>query len=63
VSTAGDVGTASGYTVKRLRPFARRRLSTFRPPCVFIRERNPCVFFRRRTFGWNVLFMDRLSSR
>jgi len=62
VSTAGDVGTASGYTVSRLRPFARRRLSTFRPPCVFIRERNPCVFFRRRTFGWNVLFMDKLSS-
>jgi hypothetical protein len=61
VRTAGDVGTASGYTVSRLRPFARRRLSTFRPPCVFIRERNPCVFFRRRTFGWNVLFMDKLS--
>jgi hypothetical protein len=61
VSTAGDVGTALGYTVSRLRPFARRRLSTFRPPCVFIRERNPCVFFRRRTFGWNVLFMDNLS--
>ncbi len=61
VSTAGDVGTALGYTVRRLRPFARRRLSTFRPPCVFIRERNPCVFFRRRTFGWNVLFMDKLS--
>ena len=51
----------AGYTVRRLRPFARRRLSTFRPPCVFIRERNPCVFFRRRTFGWNVLFMDKLS--
>ena len=62
VSTAGDVGTAWVYTVRRLRPFARRRLSTFRPPCVFIRERNPCVFFRRRTFGWNVLFMERLPS-
>ena len=63
VSEAGDVGTASSYTVSRLRPFARRRFSTFRPPGVFIRERNPCVFFRRRTFGWNVLFMDKLSSR
>ena len=29
------------YTVRRLRPFARRRLSTFRPPCVFIRSRKP----------------------
>ena len=28
---------APRYTVSRLRPFARRRLSTFRPPCVFIR--------------------------
>ena len=39
------------YTVSRLRPFARRRLSTFRPPCVFIRWRNPCVLLRRRLFG------------
>ena len=31
----------AGYTVRRLRPFARRRLSTFRPPCVFIRSRKP----------------------
>lgn len=28
-------------TVSRLRPFARRRLSTFRPPLVFIRSRKP----------------------
>ncbi len=28
---------APRYTVSRLRPFARRRFSTFRPPCVFIR--------------------------
>jgi len=40
--------------VSRLRPFARRRLRTFRPPCVFIRSRKPCVFFRRRVFGWYV---------
>jgi len=38
-------------TVSRFRPFARRRLSTFRPPLVFIRSRKPWVFFRRRTFG------------
>jgi len=28
-------------TVSRFRPFARRRLSTFRPPLVFIRWRKP----------------------
>jgi hypothetical protein len=39
------------YTVSRLRPFARRRLSVLRPPFVFMRSRKPCVFFRRRTFG------------
>jgi len=38
-------------TVSRFRPFARRRLSTLRPPFVFIRSRKPCVFFRRRTLG------------
>jgi hypothetical protein len=38
-------------TVSRFRPFARRRLRTFRPPFVFIRSRKPWVFFRRRTFG------------
>src|SRR6266705_2905419 len=38
-------------TVSRFRPFARRRLSTFRPPFVFIRLRKPWVFFRRRTLG------------
>jgi len=41
----------AGQTVSRFRPFARRRLRTFRPPLVFIRSRKPCVFFRRRTFG------------
>jgi hypothetical protein len=35
-------------TVRRLRPFARRRLSVFRPPFVFMRSRKPWVFFRRR---------------
>jgi hypothetical protein len=47
----GRNGLPSVYTVSRLRPFARRRFSTFRPPCVFIRWRNPCVLARRRLFG------------
>src|SRR5437773_9730217 len=42
---------SAGYTVSRLRPFARRRLSTFRPPFVFMRSRKPCVLARRRRFG------------
>ena len=41
----------AAYTVSRLRPFARRRFKTFRPPFVLIRSRKPWVFFRRRTFG------------
>ena len=37
--------------VRRFRPFARRRFSTFRPPGVAMRARNPCVLFRRRLLG------------
>jgi hypothetical protein len=33
-------------TVRRLRPFARRRLSTKRPFFVLMRTRNPCVLAR-----------------
>ena len=33
------------------RPFARRRLSTSRPPLVDIRARNPCARARLRTLG------------
>ena len=44
-------GERSGQTVSRLRPFARRRFSVFRPPCVFIRSRKPWVLARRRRFG------------
>src|SRR4030095_92063 len=43
-------------TVRRLRPFARRRLSTSRPFLVLIRTRNPCVFAPWRVFGWDVGF-------
>jgi hypothetical protein len=51
-------------TVRRLRPFARRRFSTSRPFLVLIRTRKPCVRFRRRRLGWNVRFMmlDPLQS-
>ena len=41
----------SSETVRRLRPFARRRFSTCCPSLVAIRTRKPCVFFRRRVFG------------
>ena len=41
----------SSATVKRLRPFARRRLSTIWPFLVDIRTLNPCAFARRRVFG------------
>jgi hypothetical protein len=44
-------------TVRRLRPFARRRFSTSRPFFVAIRVRKPCVFLRRRRLGWKVRFM------
>jgi len=38
-------------TVRRLRPFARRRLRTRRPFFVLILTRKPCVRFLRRVFG------------
>ena len=41
----------SSETVRRLRPFARRRFNTCWPSLVAIRTRNPCVFLRRRVFG------------
>jgi hypothetical protein len=34
-------------TVRRLRPFLRRRESTARPQRVAIRARNPCLLIRR----------------
>ena len=42
---------------RRLRPFARRRLMTFRPPAELIRTRNPCAFLRFRLLGLNEGFM------
>ena len=45
---------SQGYsllTVRRLRPFARRRFSTSRPFFVAIRTKNPCVRLRWRVLG------------
>ena len=44
----------SPLTVRRFRPFARRRFRTIRPFLVLIRTRKPCARRRRRLFGWNV---------
>jgi hypothetical protein len=38
-------------TVRRLRPFLRRRDSVARPQTVFIRARNPCLLTRFRLRG------------
>jgi hypothetical protein len=38
-------------TVSRLRPLARRRFSTCRPPGDAMRARKPCVRLRRRLLG------------
>lgn len=48
-----------GYAERRLRPLARRRLSTARPPADAILARNPCLLLRLIRLGWNVLFMVR----
>ena len=45
------------YGTSRLRPFARRRLSTLRPAFVLILARKPWVFFRFLLLGWKVLFI------
>src|SRR5690606_14275804 len=46
------VGVQRSDTESRLRPLARRRLMTLRPPGVAIRARNPCVLARLRRLGW-----------
>ena len=48
---APKAGRHSLLTVRRLRPFARRRFSTRRPFFVLILTRKPCVRFLRRVFG------------
>lgn len=52
----------SGYllptdTMRRARPFFRRRERVARPPRVFIRARNPCLFTRLRLRGLYVGFI------
>jgi hypothetical protein len=55
----------SSLTVRRFRPFVRRRLSTSLPFFVCMRTRNPCAFRRWRLFGWNVRFpfMSSLTAK
>ena len=45
-------GGSGGQTARRLRPFARRRLSTSRPPFVAMRARKPWTRLRCRLLGW-----------
>lgn len=47
----------SELTVRRLRPLARRALSTRRPFFVAIRARKPCLLARLRRWGWYVRFI------
>lgn len=52
----------SGYllptdTMRRARPFLRRRERVARPPRVFIRARNPCLLTRFRLRGLYVGFI------
>ena len=47
-----------GQAEMRLRPLARRRLSTRRPALVDIRFRNPCRRARFKLLGWNVRFTE-----
>jgi hypothetical protein len=56
VAFSGWAESYSLLTVRRLRPLARRRLSTKRPFFVLIRTRNPWVRLRCRVFGWKVRF-------
>ena len=46
----------------RLRPLARRRLRTRRPPGVAMRARKPWRRLRRRLLGWKVRFMKSPES-
>ena len=63
---AGGSGTAARpWPVQAdslLRPFARRRASTRRPPLEAMRARKPCSRFRARFLGWYVCFAIRPCS-
>lgn len=51
-----------GQALSRLRPLARRRLSTERPAFVAIRLRKPWSRLRLRLLGWKVRFTVRTSK-
>jgi hypothetical protein len=53
----GGALPGSGQTARRLRPFARRRLSTRRPPLVAMRARKPWTRLRCRLLGLKVRFI------
>jgi hypothetical protein len=57
IPAPGSKGLDQSKGVSRLRPFARREESTFRPPSVAMRARNPCLRARTIFDGWNVLFI------
>src|SRR5438105_1371988 len=62
----GNPSAPTGYflcaeTTSRLRPLARRRLSTLRPALVALRLRNPCSRLRRILLGWYVRFTTTAS--
>ncbi len=66
-NSASQVAHRNSYflgvvTDRRLRPRARRRPITLRPPLVFIRARNPCVRLRLLLCGWYVRFTTILSA-
>ena len=50
--TSNTSTSRNGYTVRRLRPLARRAFRTLRPPLVAIRARKPWVLARFLLFGW-----------
>src|SRR3990167_2494205 len=60
VERAGRQPRHTAHADSRLRPLARRRRRTFRPPGVFMRLLNPCLRFRFKTCGLNVGFMPYL---
>lgn len=54
-------GGGGDQVERRARPFARRAVSTLRPPRVDIRARKPWVRARFSRLGWKVLFISSIS--
>ena len=61
-SDAGHRYFFAMVTEMLLRPFARRRRNTSRPPRVFLRARKPCVRLRLLLCGWYVRFTASLRQ-